>query len=59
MYEGYLRRDPKSSDGFCRLGNCYEQMGAEDAACACYEQVLKLQPEHPFANERMEVMRNA
>ena len=53
MYEGYLRREPTNSDGFCRLGNCYEQMGAGDAARACYEQALKLQPEHPFATERL------
>ena len=53
MYEGYLRRDPTNGDGFCRLGNCYEQMGADDAARACYEQALKLQPEHPFATERL------
>ena len=53
MYEGYLRRVPNSSDGFCKLGECYRAMGAIDAARASYTCALKIDPGHAVANQRL------
>jgi cytochrome c-type biogenesis protein CcmH/NrfG len=56
-YQRSLSVDPNNVDALISLGDLYKTEGLMSRAQSCYEDVIKIQPEHAQAKSRLQALK--